>query len=177
MLISIVFFALRSVVLDFVIFFKYQVADKHKLIPLFFKAFQNRRQCFGSMVGVVVEQHYRPRADLRCNPLANTLRRRAVLPVETINIRNKSNIIFFCCFPLQSEAMPRSIHPFRSLSPKNQGFETSLDARFKRFMLLFLLCFMLCSIFDLIFKSANGSRAEWSEQMIEFPLAKSKEKL
>ena len=45
------------------------------------------------MVGVVVKQHYRPRADLRCHPLANAVRRGTVLPVEAINIRNKSNIL------------------------------------------------------------------------------------
>ena len=34
-----VFFALRSVVFNFVIFFINQIANKHKLIPLVFKAF------------------------------------------------------------------------------------------------------------------------------------------
>lgn len=82
----------------------------------------------------------------------------------------------FCVFPSRADFV-RSIHPFRSLSPKNQGFETSLDARFKRFVLLFLLCLMLCSIFDLIFKSVNGCRAEVECNRLEFPLAKSKEKL
>ena len=95
---SIIFnFTLCSVVLYFVIFFKYQIAYKHKLVTIVFKAFNDCRECLGRVVGVVVEQHYRPRADLRCNPLANAVRRRAVLPVETVVIRYKSNILIKTC--------------------------------------------------------------------------------
>ena len=61
---SIIFnFALHSVVFDFIIFFINQTFNKHKLIPLVFKAFKNIWQCCGCGV---------------------------ITPIQAVNIRNKS---------------------------------------------------------------------------------------
>lgn len=92
-----VFFTLRSVVLYFVIFFKYQVAYKNKFIPVVFQALKNCRQRLWCVIGVVVKQHYRPGADLRGYPFANAVRCRAILPVKTVNIRYKSNVLIRTC--------------------------------------------------------------------------------
>ena len=94
MLISIVFFALRSVVLNFVIFSVNQIAYKHKFIPLVFKGFKDSRQGFGCVVSIVVKQHNRTVFNLLDNPVTNALRRSVFLPVKAVTIRYKSKKFF-----------------------------------------------------------------------------------
>ena len=81
---------------DCVVVFEYQIAYKHKLIAIVLKAFKNCGQSLRGVVGVVVEQYYRPGTDLGCYSLANAVRRGAVLPVEAIPVRSswKTRIIY-----------------------------------------------------------------------------------
>ena len=80
---SIVFnFALRSIVFNFIIILINQIAYKHKLIPLVFKAFQNRRQCFGRVVDIVVEKHNTTVFNLACNSLTDAIRCGVFFPVK-----------------------------------------------------------------------------------------------
>ena len=85
-------FALRSIVLDFIIFLINQITYKYKLIPLVFQTLKNARQCFGGVFGIVVKKHNRAVFNLACDLFANTFRRGVIFPVKGINIRNKSNI-------------------------------------------------------------------------------------
>ncbi len=66
-------------------------------------------------------------------------------------------------FPPLERTLSALFTPFVLYSQRTKGLKLNLMFRFKRSVLLFLLCLVLCSIFDLIFKSANGSGAEWSE--------------
>ena len=81
--------------------------------------------------------------------------------------------VYFFVSPLE-RTLSALFTPFVLYSQRTKGLKLNLMFRFKRSMLLFLVCLMLCLIFDLIFKSENGSRAEWSEQRVEFPLAKAR---
>ena len=94
---TIFYFALCSVMLDFVIIFINQITYKHKLIPLIFKTFKDVRQCRGCMVGVIMKKNYRAIFYLTCNSLTNTVWRGIVFPVKWINIRYKSNILIRDC--------------------------------------------------------------------------------
>jgi len=50
-----VFFALRSVMYNFVIIFIYQILNKYKLIPFVFQAFEDVGECGRGVVGIIVE--------------------------------------------------------------------------------------------------------------------------
>ena len=73
---------------DCVVFFKYQIAYKYKLISVVFQALKDCRQCLGRVVGVVVEQYYRPGQTLEVTRLQILS---AVLPFKTVNNLYRSN--------------------------------------------------------------------------------------
>ena len=92
-----VFFALCSVVLDFVVILINQIVYKYKLISLVFKAFKDVWQSVRRILGIVMKEDYRAIFNLICYPFANSVGRRTVFPVKRVNIRYKSNILIGAC--------------------------------------------------------------------------------
>ncbi len=86
MLSGIVFFALCSIVFNFVIFLIDQITYKHKFIPLVFKAFEDVGESRRCVVGVVVEKNNRAVFCFTCNALTNTVSRGVISPIQAVNI-------------------------------------------------------------------------------------------
>ena len=84
---SIIFnFALRSIMLYFIIVFINQVTYKYKFIHLVFQAFKYCGQCLGGVVGVIVEKDNTAVFYLTCHPLTYTVGGGIFFPVKTVNI-------------------------------------------------------------------------------------------
>ena len=97
---TVFYFALRSVVFYFIIIFINQVAYKNKFIPLVFQAFKYCGQCLGGVVGVIVEKDNTAVFYLTCHPFTNAVGGGIFFPVETVNIRYKSNILYCLTFEI-----------------------------------------------------------------------------
>lgn len=90
-------FTLRSVVEDFIIVFINQIRHLDKRISVGGQLFKNYGQRLGCELGIVVKQHYTSGFDLARHPCDDTFDRRRILPIKTVNIRYKSNILINAC--------------------------------------------------------------------------------
>lgn len=113
------------------------------------------------MVGIIMKKHNRAVFHFWCNTLTNAIGRGVVFPIERVNIRNKSNIIFLLFSPL--ERGDASLYSPLSIAFR---FETQLEVSFQIIKFFAMSCVLLNLQLNLKKCKREQSGVEWADDRV-----------